>query len=195
MIVTLLALATLPAMAHAQSMPTALQLFHLSTFAGGTGTYTGLGGGRNGGITAGVDLGIRSLFSFEPSVEVRGSYPFVNGHVDSQKDVLAGVKVSKRFLAFHPYANLLVGRGQINYAGRGLLNPAGTFLYLQTASNVISPGVGVDLDLSPQFSAKADVQYQRWRTPVVPSGTIYATPITFGLVYHFDFNHHRHPRY
>jgi hypothetical protein len=187
-----LALALLPAMAHAQASPTGVEAFRLSTFAGATGTYTGLGGGRNLGITAGVDLGIRSIFSLEPSLEVRGTYPFAKGQLDSQKDVLGGIKLAKRFYAFHPYVDLLYGRGQINYAGQGYLNPNRNFLYLQTAGNVLSPGVGVDLPIAPQFSLKADFQYQRWDTPAVASGHIYAKPLTVGLTYYFDFNRHHH---
>lgn len=189
---TSLALAILPAVAHAQATPTGVEAFRLSTFAGATGTYTGLGGGRNLGVTAGVDLGIRSFFSLEPSLEIRGSYPFAKGVVDSQRNILGGVKLAKRFYAFHPYADILYGRGQINYAGQGYLNPSRNFLYQQTAGNVLSPGVGVDLNLSRQFSLKADFQYQRYDTPVVASGHIYAKPITGALTYHFDFNRNHH---
>jgi len=49
------------ATAYAQSaQPTASKLFELSTFGGLNGTYTGLSGGKNLGITAGVDVGIHA---------------------------------------------------------------------------------------------------------------------------------------
>lgn len=190
---TLTAIAELPKL-HAQAAaPTATQFMHLSTFGGATGTYTGLQGGRNLGITAGVDLGISQFYHFKPSVEVRGTYPIDGGGYVSEKSVLGGVKVERTlFSRYHPYVDFLYGRGALDYQRGGYPSLDGYYYYVQNPSNVLSPGAGVDFDLGHYFAVKADVQFQRWNTPVTASGHIYSTPLTLGIVYKFDFNgHHR----
>src|SRR5258708_4803423 len=71
------------------------------------GTYTGLNSGKNLGIAAGIDLGFRPFFSVHPSFELRGSYPLDKGSIDSQTNILAGLKTAKVFGRFHPYAEIL----------------------------------------------------------------------------------------
>ena len=89
------------AIARGQAKPTATEDLRVSVFAGATGTYTGLAGGKNLGFTAGADLGIHSFFGLEPSLEVRGTYPIHDGPVDAQENVLGGLTVSKRYGRFH----------------------------------------------------------------------------------------------
>ena len=173
--------------ACAQAGPTATRTYRISVFAGADGTFTGLGSGRNLGITAGADLSIRPYFSLEPSLEIRGTYPIDSGAVDGQRNILAGLKVSKRFGVFHPYADILGGRGQINYQNGGYLDPTGFLRYFTTVSGVLSPGAGADIDFGPTFSFKADAQFPRYATPVTTSGHVTATAVTVGLVYHLNF--------
>jgi hypothetical protein len=182
--------------ASAQAAPAYIQPWQLSAFGGINGTYTGLSGGRNLGITAGVDLRFYSFRRYMVSAEGRGTYPLHDGAIDSQKDVLGGFKVDRTFFGrLHPYADILVGRGLIDYQGNGYLNPAQTLIYTSSPSTVISPGAGVDLDLDDQLALKLDAQFQHWDTPVSRSGSIYAKALTAGIVYRFDFNHHlRYPR-
>jgi hypothetical protein len=79
------ATALFAANAHAQSpQPTASKLFEISTFGGINGTYTGLSGGKNLGLTAGVDVSFRSYYGFRPFLEGRGTYPIDGGHIDAQ---------------------------------------------------------------------------------------------------------------
>ena len=184
--------------AHAQGLATATQRLQISAWGGATGTYTGLGSAKNAGITVGADVTLRPyFFGISPGIEVRGTYPFAKGQIDSQKNIVAGLKLSKEyFRVLHPYVNLLFGRGQINYLGIGQPNPEGTFYYLQTPSNVISPGVGLDVTLTEHFSVKGDLQFQRYSTPVTESGHLWSKPITAAVIYRFDFNHRpRRSRY
>jgi len=44
--------------------------------------------------------------------------------------------------------------------------------------------------VTEHFGAKADFQYQRFSTPVTASHHIHSEPLTFGVVYLFDFNRH-----
>lgn len=172
---------------YAQVVPAATQTLRLSAFGGITGTYTGLDSGKNLGITGGIDLGFSPVFRFYPSLEVRGTLPMNGGHVDSQKNVLAGLRVSRPFGRLHPYVNILFGRGEIAY-GNGYQVPGTPVFYTHSSSNVLSPGIGLDIDLSERFAFKVDAQFQRYPTPVTTSGHINAKAGTVGLVYRFDFN-------
>jgi len=181
--------------ALAQSSPTASKLLEISTFGGITGTYTGLSGGRNLGITAGVDIGVRpSFFGFRPYFEGRGTYPMDGGHIDAQKDALGGVRMQRTVLpSLRVYGDFLFGRGEIDYQNGGYPSPSGNYLFLRSTSNVVSPGVGAEYQLTKNFSGLVDAQFQHWDTPAKPSGSLWATPITVGVRYRFDFNRKGYP--
>jgi len=163
----------------------------LYAFGGVTGTYTGLSGGRNLGITAGADLGFGIHYGVLPQLEVRGTIPMDSGNLVGEKNFLAGLKVEKIYGRYHPYVNLLFGRGELNYHAPGYLDPTATVLYQRTNSNVWSPGGGVDIDVTRSIAFKADFQYQRYDTPVTTSGTVYSKAITFGAVYRFGYRQSR----
>jgi hypothetical protein len=180
---------------HAQRQAPATRQLDLSAFAGATGTFTDVRGGKNLGITAGLDLTYLHFRILQPSLEVRGTYPIHEGTIDSQKNILVGPKVEHAFGRLHPYADFLIGRGEIDYA-LGVFN-VGNLTYVSTISTVYAFGGGLDYRASRHFDVKGDVQYQHWDTPtdIVPSGTIHPVALTLGGVYHFDFNprhHHRH---
>ena len=177
--------------AGAQATPTASRPLELSTFGGLTGTYTGLSGGRNLGITAGVDVGFRPFFGVRPFLEGRGTYPVDGGHIDAQKNALAGARFSRPvFRHVDAYGDILFGRGAISYESGGYPSPSGQYLYIRSTSNIFSPGAGVELHLSDHLSALADAQFQHWDTPAVTSGHIWAKALTLGVRYRFNFNRH-----
>jgi hypothetical protein len=186
------ATALVAANAHAQSsQPTASKLFEISAFGGINGTYTGLSGGKNLGITAGVDVGTRSYFGFRPFLEGRGTYPIDGGEIDAQRSAVGGIRVERHILPrLRVYGDFLLGRGQIDYQRDGYPAPGGEFLILQSTGNVFSPGVGAEYRLTDHFSGLVDVQFQHWDTPATPSGTLWAKPIMLGARYHFNFNRH-----
>ena len=177
--------------AFPQAAPAGSQKLQLSAFAGVTGTFTGLEGGKNLAITAGADLTYLGFRSFRPAVEARGTYPIDKGHISSQKNFLLGPKVEYPLGKLHPYADFLIGRGQIDYHTPGFV--FGNTIYINSNTMVYSPGVGLDYNLTHNLAIKADVQFQHWDTPVTASGTIHPTALTLGVVYNFDFNRgHRH---
>ena len=177
--------------AFAQSAPAATQQLQLSAFVGGTGTYTNLAGGKNLDITAGADLTVLSFRFFRPAFEIRGTYPIDGGTISSQKSFLLGPKIEYPIGRLHPYADFLVGRGQINYLRGGYIFDDN--LYLSSNTLVLSPGVGLDYNFSHNLAVKADFQFQHWDTPAVASGSINPKAITLGATYTFDFNpRHRH---
>jgi opacity protein-like surface antigen len=180
---------------HAQSsQPTASKLFEISTFGGLNGTYTGLSGGKNLGVTAGVDVGIRSFRGFRPSLEGRGTYPIDGGHIDAQRSALGGVRVERFLLpGLRVYGDFLAGRGQIDYQNGGYPSPGGEFLILRSTGNVISPGAGAEYRLTEHLTGLLDVQFQYWDSPASASGHIWSTPIMLGARYRFNFNRHGYP--
>jgi hypothetical protein len=187
------AIAGLTHAAHAQAAPAGTQQLQLSAFGGFTGTFTDLEGGKNLGITIGADVTFLKFRLFKPAFEIRGTYPIDEGHISSQKDFLLGPKVEYPIGRFHPYADFFVGRGQINYLNGGFI--VGNTKFITTNTFVYSPGVGLDYNLTHNLAVKADAQFQHWDTPVVPSGAIHPTALTFGVVYNFDLNpRHRHQR-
>jgi hypothetical protein len=177
--------------AFSQAAPAGTQKLQLSAFVAATGTFTGFEGGKNLGITAGADLTFLGFRLFRPAFEARGTYPINKGHISSQKNFLVGPKVEYPLGKLHPYADFLIGRGQIDYQSPGFI--FGNTLYISTNTTVYSPGVGLDYNFTHNVALKADAQFQHWDTPVVASGTIHPVALTFGVVYNFDFNpRHRH---
>lgn len=178
---------------HAQAAPTATRTVDLSAFGGVAGVYTGLADGRNASIVAGVDLGLSGWRTVRPAIEVRGLYPVDSGSVGGQKSILFGPQVSflpKRRL--HPYADFLLGRGEMDYLHGGYRFNG--FQYLSSTTWVYSPGFGLDYDLTPHFSIKADGQAQRWSGYMpTPSGGLWNKVGTVGIVYHFNFGPRRTP--
>ena len=176
--------------ASAQALYTATQPMSLSAWGGATGTFVNLPvGGRNIGITAGADLRIWQFHGILPSVEIRGTYPFAKGSIAAEENALAGIKIERPFRRYHFYGDFLFGRGEVLYQGRGYISPNGLFLYQETYSNVLSPGAGVDVDLTHHYAFKADAQLWRQTVPVTASGSLNSLALTLGAIYRFDFNH------
>lgn len=185
--------------ASAQSVATASRGIVPSAFVGITGAYTGLEGGRNLGITAGLDVGFRPFHGFLPSIELRGTYPINSGSIVGEEHVEGGVRVQKRLGRLRPYVDFLYGRGELNYQNGGFPVPSQEFRYLQSTSNLASPGLGVEVDVTPRFAVLFDGQAQFWSVPFDPSGSsagsghIVSYPGTIGVVYRFGWLDHGHP--
>ena len=172
--------------ANAQATATATAGLQLSAFGGLTGTYTGVALGKNLGITAGIDATFRPFFGVFPSLELRGTYPIHDGRVDSQKNFLGGIKLSKHIGRIQPYGDFMAGSGEIRF-NPPYPNPDDTILYQQTASVVLAGGGGADLLVTDHFGVKADFQFQHYDSPVTPSGSVYAKAFTIGVVYRLPF--------
>ncbi len=174
--------AVLGAGASGQATPTATAGLQISVFGAASGVFTGIGLAKNLSITAGADATFRPLFGLFPSVEVRGLYPIERGQVDGQKNVLGGLTLGPHVGRIQPYGDLLIGRGEIDFV-TPYPNPIDTEVYVQTASAVISPGVGVNYFFSDHFAVKGDFQFQHYESPVTTSGSVYSKVFTVGLTY------------
>ena len=183
----------LPGIAAAQSAkPTADQNIQLSVFGAASGNYTGLSGGRNLSVTAGIDLALAPWHGMRPTLELRGTYPMDKGTIVAQKDALGGLRLD--FLLghrMHPYGDFLFGRGQMNYtetpcnATGGFGYVFGNNCYQVSTSYVYSPGAGFDYDLTNHLGIKIDGQYQQWSNVPTASAKLYSTLGSIGLVYRF----------
>ncbi len=171
--------------AAAQALPTASRPLTPSVFGGVTGVYTGLARGRNLSITAGFDLTFCPNAKLQPAVEYRGLYALRKGGVDSLKNNLGGFRISAHYGRLRPYADLLVGRGETTYANGGYQVPSKLIFYTQSSSNVYSLGGGTDIVSTAHLALKADLQAQRYSSPVTPSGHLYSETGTLGLTYIF----------
>jgi hypothetical protein len=182
--------------AYAQDNETVIRPLQLSVFGGGGGTLIGAntpgsGEGRNLNITAGANLGFGNLtyHGFLPAIEIRGTYPFYDGHYFSEENFLGGLKVEKPYHSLHPYVDVLFGRGELTYVGKGALNPAKTILYQKSNSNVLGAGIGFDYDVLTSFAFKADLQLNHYSdVPVTTSGSANSTAFIIGVVYRFGYN-------
>ncbi len=175
-----------------QAEPTATNAYQLSAFGALAGVYTGISGGRNLSLAAGVDLALAPYRGLRPTLEVRGVYPIEKGTIVSEKDGLGGLRLDFPLgHRVHPYGDFLFGRGKMNYQSSGYrypLNPTpGTqsFTYIVSTSYVYSPGAGLDYDLSDRLAVKLDGQVQHWSSVPTASGTVYSTVGSIGLVYRF----------
>ena len=171
--------------ASAQSDSTASRTITPSVFAGVTDVSTGLDSGRNLSITAGVDLAFRPNSTLQPALEYRGMYAFDKGNVDSLKNNLGGLKLSRSYSRIRPYVDILAGRGETTYANGGYQVPNKLIFYTQSSSNVYSLGGGADVFAAGPLALKVDLQIQRYSSPVTVSGHLYSETGTVGLVYVF----------
>jgi opacity protein-like surface antigen len=196
LLAALLAIPLWVSAAAAQSLPTASRPLELSAFGGVSADYTGFNGGKNGSLSAGIDLALPPYRGLRPTLEVRGLYPEDKGNVVSQKAGFGGLRVD--FLLghrVHPYGDFLFGRGEMDYPGAGYdypLDPPPGVLswnYQISIANILSPGAGVDYDLSRRLAIKIDGQYQIWsgdQRPIPTASTkVHPTIATIGVVYRF----------
>jgi putative salt-induced outer membrane protein YdiY len=68
----------------------------------------------------------------------------------------------------------------------------GTLIYLESLSNVYSPGGGVDVDLTRHFALKVDAQLQHYNSPISSTGSEWAKAGTIGVVYRLGFKGYRY---
>ncbi|WP_035348097.1 outer membrane protein [Edaphobacter aggregans] len=173
---------------NAQAVPTAARKAELSTFM----TYTRLtpdyGPQQNNGVMIGVDCALftRYLRYVTPAVEFR--MKFANGDTVDQKTYGGGIRVEKEFRGrFHPYANFLVSAGYINYNFKPPnILPNGK-PYTSDTSVVYSYGGGLDLDMTPNFSARGEFLAENWSLGGYTPTTLTPTMWSVGLKYRIPF--------
>ena len=162
-----------------EAKPTATRELQLSAHSAEDirASLPGLSGGKNLSFTCwAATWGLLPRGAeIRPTIEVRGTYPIDNGSIDSQREILGGIRVD--FLLNHrlrPYGDFLFGRGQINYGAGYLFNNS---IYALTTTYIDSPGGRIrsyDLTEHWAINKKVDGQFQRWASAPTPSGIIYS---------------------
>ena len=167
--------------AAAQAVHTATKTADLSGFFGYTTAKPDYGPDRNSGGTIGLDYTRYFHFPVAPSVELRAN--FVNGTVVNERSYLAGLRVGGQIGRLRPYADFLVGPGNIhfNFPNNG---------YTGDNSIVYSYGGGLEVDIVNNFAAKVDFQGQHWHLGEGANNTFSPSLLTFGFAYHFPFQAH-----
>jgi hypothetical protein len=178
----LLCSALLPVAAGAQAIPTAGRNLTLTGWGAATGAWTGVAGGHNLGVTAGLDIGFRPIFGLRPEGEIRGTYPVDSGTIVGEKNALGGLKLGADLFALHLYGDFLAGRGEMTYQRGGF--PVGNLLYTKSSSTIYSFGGGAEYAVTSHFGILADYQFQRWKTPVTASGSAQPRALSLGITYH-----------
>jgi len=178
-------------LALGQAAPTMSRPVELSAFGGVSGVETGLSGGRNLSVTAGLDLGLRKAWDLRPSLEYRARYAMDQGTVDGIKNQMGGLKVAWQIAGLKPYADVLYGRGEITYLNGGYQVPGKFVYYTASSSNVFAGGGGVDFGLGYGLAVKVDAQMEVYQSKVALGGHFDAAVGTVGLVYVFDLGRRR----
>ena len=183
--------------AQAQAVPAAERPLRFAVFATANGTSTGLGGGNNVGVTAGLDLDLPYFAHLRPALEMRATYPIDGGNVGAQRSLLGGLRLGYRLGdRLQPYIFGLFGRGRVDYSAPGYRVPGKLIYYTVTSSNVISGGGGLDVAMTGTLGARLDIQIDRQKTPVTATGELTSTGLNLGLIWRprFDGRRWAHPR-
>ena len=105
-----------------------------------------------------------------PSIEAR--YTGSTGTGITEKSFMGGLKLETKIYRFHPYANALIGYGEI------------TVVPLKYTDNSVAYGfgVGADINVTRSFALKVDAQEEFWK---LGQATSALTPrmATVGILY------------
>ena len=162
---------------RAQDEATAKKSADISAFAGFLEWKPDLYPGRDLGATVGVDFTKYIRHSpLAPSFEARVNR--ASGPVIDETSYLIGLKVQGEVAhRFHPYADVLWGRGTIHYNNNTV--------YRGDNTGTIDFGAGLDFDINKHWQAKFDWQYQRWEPG--SNQLFHPSGVLFGVVYHMPF--------
>jgi len=165
--------------ASGQATYTADRTNGFSVFGAATKLNTDYGS-KDNGYTFGGDFSHAIRFhAILPSLELR--YTGSTGPSITEDSIAGGLKLETKFHRFHPYGDVMVGYGIINY------------VQVNSNDNSITygGGLGLDFDVTKQFALKVDAQEQFWHLGQ-GSGTLTPQMISFGLVYRFPSSFRRH---
>jgi hypothetical protein len=169
----------------AQDIPTEIQAARLQVYAGGSGVFTDYLAGKNASLFGGADLVFRPLFTWQPGVEVRATYPIDSRNVDGQFSYLVGPRVEYAYGKFHPYANFLIGTGTIDFRYPVVTSTA---TYPNKSCLVYGIGLGVDYTVTRKLALRLDAQDQFWNLGISTVSNPSPKLFSIGAVYRFNFS-------
>ena len=175
---------------HAQAVETATRVSEISVFGQYQYLHPDYGPRNDSGIIAGVNYTrfFRSILI--PSFELRATYA-AKGATVGEETGLGGVRVDlhlRRFDRLRPYADFLVGAGQINFT-HPVAYPSG--LYAHDNSVVLNYGVGADYDIFFHLALEVEYQFQHWNIGSAQApDTLTPSMLGIGLRYRIPFRPH-----
>jgi opacity protein-like surface antigen len=174
--------------AHSQATPTAYRTSDLAVFFEYQSLHTDYGGEVHNGIIGGLDYSRYFLNSLiVPSLELRANYAAEN-QLSGEQVALGGVRLDLRLRShprLHPYANFLIGAGQIDFVYTPV-TPTG--VYTRDNSTVFNYGAGASYGIGHGLELQAEFQHQNWNiSPGSTKGTLTPASIDAGVRYHVHF--------
>ena len=158
-------------------IPSRLQVFGMYSHVWPDFEPNGYSSSDNG-VTLGADYSTRFMFGrFQPALEVRGN--LATGSEVGLRTITPGLKVGMRRGRLQPYADFLVGVGDVIFEKP--LIPT----YTRNNSVVFSPGIGLEVDPSPHLSLLADYQQQFWNISSRPLTKFHPGWLSVGVAYRF----------
>ncbi len=174
--------------AHAQSQSGASKSMNISAFAAYINSDPDYGSLRNNGGMVGVDFSRYFHQKTEVSFEVRGVY--TSGQIVDERSILGGLRFSRAYQRYHPYADIMAGNTQIDFNVRPSPN------YSHDSAFALAYGGGVNIDVARNFQAMIDFQEyslnfgSNGTQPGNADFTLTPTFFTIGVVYRIPFRPH-----
>jgi hypothetical protein len=169
-IVTLISLAAVTSMLHAQALPSSSRVGDLKIGGGFSTADSDYGDRYNGG-------GAYFDFDFVPHIGVEGEFHFVKDSSDLyEKTYEVGGRYFRTYGRFVPYAKLMYGRGVFNFPSVG-------GYHANLGYNLAAGGVGADYKVKPWLYARADWEYQEWFA--FEGSSLTPNILTVGAAYRF----------
>jgi opacity protein-like surface antigen len=170
---------------EAQSSPTASKEAAISFF----GTYSRVSTDResekDNGFTVGFAYTRYLHWLLTPSLEVRSK--IATGGTVSEKTFGGGIRVEHRFKNFYPYANFFGSYGKITFTNPITSVPGPRYYY--DDSTVYSTGAGLDYDITSNWAARVDYQFEHWHTGL--KNTFTPQIFSIGILYRIPFKPYR----
>jgi opacity protein-like surface antigen len=144
---------------RAQAGPTAAKSGGISFFGLYTRGDTDRQDHINNGFTFGADYTHYFHWVLTPSIELRTK--FLPGGTVGENTFGGGFRLEHRWGKFVPYAGFFMSYGRLTFTHPDLTGPGRP--YAHDSSIVYSAGPGLDYDVTPQWTIRADYQFERWK--------------------------------
>jgi opacity protein-like surface antigen len=165
----------------AQGLPTASKEAAISFFGTYSRVSTDRSSQKDNGFTVGFAYTRYLHWLLTPSLEVRCK--IATGGTVSEKTFGGGIRVEHRFKNFYPYANFFGSYGKITFANPITSVPGPRYYY--DDSTVYSTGAGLDYDITSNWAARVDYQFEHWHTGL--RNTFTPQIFSIGILYRIPF--------
>ena len=166
---------------EAQGLPTASKEAAISFFGTYSRVSTDRSSQKDNGFTVGFAYTRYLHWLLTPSLEVRCK--IATGGTVSEKTFGGGLRVEHRFKNFYPYADFFGSYGKITFANPITSVPGPRYYY--DDSTVYSTGAGLDYDITSNWAARVDYQFEHWHTGF--RNTFTPQIFSIGILYRIPF--------